>query len=413
MTKKIKLVAAIVMAFAAQGVMASTVDYTGYMRTGVGATSGGGNQTCFQLPGAYSKYRLGNECETYTEIGIGSKLTDPADAPSFRVMTMIALNSSPVRDYETVTPAFRQAYVESGHFGSGAFANATMFVGKKYYQRHDVHIIDFYYWDTSGPGAGIENIDLGFGKASYAYHRNANIDPSNNVTSTSNPAAPYNQTISGHDFRIGSIAANPGGTLEFGVELYRQNPAPGIATGDNGYMAVVQHGQNFGAMGYNTLVYEHATGPGANLSFAYPSFGNRNDKSSYRFLDMYNFEGGNWNGQAVAVYQVQKGNYKWVSLGVRPVYQFTDNFSFATEVGTDRVTPDGAPTRTLNKITFAPQLQVARGFFARPVIRAFYTFAKWNVEARDQWGGVAGGTGGIFGNNTSGRTYGFQTEAWW
>lgn len=34
-------------------------------------------------------------------------------------------------------------------------------------------MIDFYYWDISGPGAGLENVDLGFGKLSLAATRNS------------------------------------------------------------------------------------------------------------------------------------------------------------------------------------------------------------------------------------------------
>ena len=48
---------------------------------------------------------------------------------------------------------------------------STIWAGKRFYQRHDVHMIDFYYWDISGPGAGLENIDVGFGKLSLAATR--------------------------------------------------------------------------------------------------------------------------------------------------------------------------------------------------------------------------------------------------
>jgi maltoporin len=34
-------------------------------------------------------------------------------------------------------------------------------------------MIDFYYWDISGPGAGLENVDLGFGKLSLAATRSS------------------------------------------------------------------------------------------------------------------------------------------------------------------------------------------------------------------------------------------------
>ncbi|RTL27176.1 MAG: carbohydrate porin, partial [Rhodocyclaceae bacterium] len=57
--------------------------------------------------------------------------------------------------------------------GSGAFANARLWAGKRFYQRNDVHITDFYFWNNSGNGGGIENVDVGVGKLSYAYRRNS------------------------------------------------------------------------------------------------------------------------------------------------------------------------------------------------------------------------------------------------
>jgi maltoporin len=54
------------------------------------------------------------------------------------------------------------------------------------------------------------------------------------------------------------------------------------------------------------------------------------------------------------------------------------------------------------------------GFYARPVLRAYYTMANWNQ------GGAGAYTGrdlGVpvttFNNSTSGSSYGFQMEAWW
>jgi len=42
--------------------------FSGYGRAGAGGATGGGTQSCFQLPGAPAKYRLGNECEFYWEL---------------------------------------------------------------------------------------------------------------------------------------------------------------------------------------------------------------------------------------------------------------------------------------------------------------------------------------------------------
>ncbi|MDV7603057.1 carbohydrate porin, partial [Acinetobacter baumannii] len=47
--------------------IASAADFSGYFRTGMGVTDNGKTQECFQLTGAPSKYRLGNECEQYGE----------------------------------------------------------------------------------------------------------------------------------------------------------------------------------------------------------------------------------------------------------------------------------------------------------------------------------------------------------
>ncbi|MCT6624193.1 carbohydrate porin [Escherichia coli] len=50
------------------------VDFHGYARSGIGWTGSGGEQQCFQTTGAQSKYRLGNECETYAELKLGQEV---------------------------------------------------------------------------------------------------------------------------------------------------------------------------------------------------------------------------------------------------------------------------------------------------------------------------------------------------
>ena len=53
---------------------AMAVDFHGYARSGIGWTNDGGEQQCHKLAGAGSKYRLGNECETYAELKLGQDL---------------------------------------------------------------------------------------------------------------------------------------------------------------------------------------------------------------------------------------------------------------------------------------------------------------------------------------------------
>ena len=50
------------------------LEFSGYVRSGIGGADTGGTQQCFQLPGAQSKYRLGNECEQYIELDLRQDL---------------------------------------------------------------------------------------------------------------------------------------------------------------------------------------------------------------------------------------------------------------------------------------------------------------------------------------------------
>lgn len=51
----------------AEHVLNDFVDIGGYLRSGYGRNGAGGPMIGFQAPGAASKYRLGNEAETYGE----------------------------------------------------------------------------------------------------------------------------------------------------------------------------------------------------------------------------------------------------------------------------------------------------------------------------------------------------------
>src|SRR6185436_8968451 len=52
--------------------MPKMFEFHGYFRSGFGVNAKGGDQDAFQAQGAFAKYRLGNETETYGEIGLDS-----------------------------------------------------------------------------------------------------------------------------------------------------------------------------------------------------------------------------------------------------------------------------------------------------------------------------------------------------
>ncbi|MDN6072142.1 MAG: carbohydrate porin, partial [Enterobacterales bacterium] len=148
-----KVPLALAVASAVLSTQALAVDFHGYARSGIGWTGSGGEQQCFKATGAQSKYRLGNECETYAELKLGQELWKDGDK-SFYFDTNVAYSVQQTNDWEATDPAFREANIQAKNVIEWA-PGSTLWAGKRFYQRHDVHMIDFYYWDISGPGAGL------------------------------------------------------------------------------------------------------------------------------------------------------------------------------------------------------------------------------------------------------------------
>jgi len=383
---------------------ANALEFHGYLRTGAGSSSAKGGQSCFQLPGAYAKYRLGNECETYGELQFDQNVYDGKDGVKFDYHAMFAFVApyAGQQDFESLKAAnrdfaLRQNWIEAKNL---PFLNGgTAWLGNRYYQRQDVHINDFFYWNNSGYGVGVESVPIGPGKFSYALFRNTSEN--NSVAATR------------HDFRYGGLALGQGmGDLTLGLQ-YNSADSSTAGQKNNGTAISVQHFLGDFLGGFNKFTVQYGNGSANSLSLGYPDNSAGSSKKTWRIVEQIQVQlSPELSGMATFVYQDAKDNYKWTSFGVRPVYHFSDYFKLQAEWGHDEVKPVGAPTRKLDKFTIAPTLVAGRGFWARPELRLYATHAKWNKEARDQWGGVAGGTAGPFGSGTSGTSYGFQAEVW-
>ncbi|MEH0832376.1 maltoporin [Pectobacterium cacticida] len=147
-----------------------SVDFSGYFRSGVGVSNHGKQQT------ADKTYvgRLGNEDDTYGEIQLGQQLYNE-NGKTFYFDSMISMLSNGSSDDETTVDddaefGLRQLNLQAKGFVPG-LPDAVVWAGKRYYQRHDIHIIDTKYWNISGAGAGIENIKVGEGAFSFAWIR--------------------------------------------------------------------------------------------------------------------------------------------------------------------------------------------------------------------------------------------------
>ena len=97
----------------------------------------------------------------------------------------------------------------------------------------------------------------------------------------------------------------------------------------------------------------------------------------------------------------------WSTAGVRPVYFFNRYFSLAAELGWDYTSQSGLDKGSLYKMTLAPQITPFNKILTRPVLRAYFTYAKWSEAFIGQ---VATNS---FAEQSQGLSIGIQMEVWW
>ena len=422
-----KLPLAVAVAAGVMSAQALAVDFHGYARSGIGWTGSGGEQQCFQATGAQSKYRLGNECETHAERKLGQEVWKEGDK-SFYFDTNVAYSVSQQNDWESTSPAFREANVQGKNLIEW-LPGSTIWAGKRFYQRHDVHMIDFYYWDISGPGAGIENIDLGFGKLSLAATRSSESGGSGTFADRDEFGNRVYDNIVPNDVfdvRLAGLETNPGGTLELGVDYGHTNIPddyslqPGASK--DGWMLTAEHTQSM-LKGFNKFVLQYATDSMTSSGKGVPQGGSiNNDGSMWRVLDHGAISlGDSWDLMYVGMYQdIDRDNNngtQWWTVGVRPMYKWTPIMSTLMEIGYDNVKSQRTSDRNSQyKVTLAQQWQAGDSIWSRPAIRVFATYAKWD----EKWGY---NDSGVAYNDTSAKTFsrgdsdewtfGAQMEIWW
>lgn len=392
---------------------AKTFEFHGYLRSGFGLNSEGGQQVAFQAPGAGAKFRLGNEAETYGELIFVNNWTNPEHAPNqpwIKTEVMIEANTSNSSNYASNDQfRLRESFVQIGNI-FGSQPDAKFWAGERYYRRQHVDIDDFYPLDMSGYGGGVEDLNLKFSKAAVAFLAGARDD----IVTNAGNYAKSNIDVRLYDIKapLGQIgfwfdyAFAKGGTMQKGVV---------IPTTD-GYAFGFTHRRLEWEGGYTQFGIQYGRGAASNFS---ASLDNPTPylKNSDRLLvteQLVVQPNTKFAIMPIAIYQRVKdgnplhGTDRWLSFGARPQLFFTDHLSLAFEGGFDRVWSgqhlyDG----WLRKFTIAPQVGAGRQFFSRPLLRLFLTYGSWSD-------GLMGFVGGIpYAFKTTGLTYGVQTETWW
>lgn len=414
----------------------SSFEFHGYLRSGYGLNSEGGQQVAFQAPGADAKYRLGNEAETYGELIFVNNWLNPshaADKVWLKTEAMIEANTSNSATYVNFPNnvggdqfRLREAFVQAGNVLDFQ-PDAKFWAGDRYYRRQHIEIDDFYPLDMSGYGAGVEDWNLRIGKMAVAYLAGARPDI---VTQYGNYAK-SNIDVRLYDLKgpfglFGvwfDYSVAKGGTIQ-SISTQTGTPTAGaIVPTTDGYAIGVRQQRLEWHGGYNTFGIQYGKGAASNFSTSIdnpsPFLG-----SSERLLLTEHLlvqPTDRFAIMPIFVFQRQRDGMPghsfndWVSLGVRPEVFFTKYLSLAFESGFDHTegfatTQTGSGTQYdgwLRKFTIAPQIGAGRKFFSRPVLRVFLTYANWSNGFRGLVGGVP------FEDRTSGLTYGVQAETWW
>jgi maltoporin len=380
----------------AAGLLASTsaqaVDFGGYFRAGPGATKKDAARACYGLSGPGLKYRLGNECDLYGEFLLSQGFKSDGVDYKAAVMTNIY---NPGTDTGDAKVGINQMYVEGK--GYDIAPQASFWIGKRFYGRADVHIVDTKYVVMDGVGAGADNIvDLGSGKLNLAYFR-----------TDGNSAQPGSRlNADAHD-----IDVNPGGKLRVTGTFTNGD----FSGGKSGAGLSFQHNQELSSLGgSNTAWLQFATGS-AGLDGNFGNLSAASGTKAFRIVESLTWQLGAFGGQAQALWQTDKDGATGLktdssTVGGRASYAITKNFKLVSELGYSQKKPENGVTQKLTKFTFAPTLATGPGFWNRPELRLYVTTAKWNDAANAAAG--SGGVTGIGDGKTSGTSYGAQVEIW-
>lgn len=444
--KKLPLAAAISAAVLATPAMA--VDFHGYARAGLSTTSDGGEQLCYGS-GASAHFvgRLGDECDTYGELSFGDELFNQ-DGKIFRFDTMLSYQATNQgNDYQSLggerdvidtndfsdplnpqpgdlalaktepwkggDVALRQAY-GSAKGVIGWAPEATLWAGKRYYQRKDVHILDLYYVNNSGYGAGLEGIDLGAGKFSLAF---TNFDTPARHSGTETQVQ-NNKLDLRYAFPVGSGNLELIGIYGYADLTDAQDDAQANAGKDidrDGYFLTAEYSQSIMG-GFNKFIVQYAEGSMGHQAYAAHSGGESLNSTwwagtmeeSWRILD--------WGvvklsdkvelgysalyQQGTAYGPLADEDADKLSVVLRPQYNWTNFMKTSLEVG--YTSEDGVGTTEssdLSKVVIAQEWSAGPSFWARPTIRLYAgSFFGDRAEDRDDDGNIRVGA---------------QVEAWW
>lgn len=332
--------------------------FTGYARTGFIVDEDGKKvNDQFGTPGAWAKYRLGNETGTFIENTL-SKKWSINDGSWARATFMWAHSDDSKNNVWEDGAALRQSYVELGNLSD--LNNLTFWAGRRYYRRDDIHLNDWFWKDFSGIGAGVQGINIGDTNLDIAYMYHGD----NYVTQ---------QLI----FSLTGIKLGSGNLeIDFAPTFQLDD-----SVGDNGTGIALASKYSLGSFfgfteGSSMLGLYYGDKLASNPNWFGPQnvISDVDENTHLRVLASgvsqitENFE-----IQPIILYQKTENatnEETWASIGCRPIYHFNKNFALQFEVGYDK-TENNDVEFDGTKLTIAPTITLDLGYYTRPQARIF------------------------------------------
>jgi maltoporin len=413
-----KLAAALALAGLMPAAYAVDLTYSGYVRGGTGINTRGGVQTCFQLPGADTKWRLGNECDYVVETNFRAKVASYEGADWF-VHAMPSVyrawgqqeGGEDVKDgsgnvigstkgTDELTTRFGQIY--AGGEKITQLGGGSVWAGRRFFNRLQTGINDQFLENHDGEGGGVEGVGLGGAKLSAAFM----LNPRGAVDSANDKRASL-------PIAVTDIKTNTDGALSvyltpsFQTKSKDQSTQTEPAKQDSGFELGLYHKQG------NLL--------GGNLLGGF-KFDKQGDVKNTRLIAQWDGKiSASTNLDVLGEYRINSapnnGGNKWLAIGARTDTHLGGPFRLLLEAGHDQVKLDnGSPSRSMTKFTIAGAMSAGADPWSRPTVRVFMTHAVWNEAARLALGqGWVNNTRAqqIFGDKKSGTSIGVQAETWW
>ncbi len=437
--KKVNLLAAAVLAAAfampAQADFTPNANFNGYMRSGVmhGNSAFGSKTDTVKLG------RLGNENDTFMEFGLGADVAKVDDV-TYSVYGMIAHGGDGNETDWNTNLSCRQAWAGAKNLlGQG---DDFLWIGKRYYKREDIHILDEYYYNVSGTGVGLENVVLGPGKISLAWTRNdkdAKKDDANIYSMKSeykykglkDNNKPAKVKVNTYDVRY-EFPVWDGASLQLGstyleaekdkngsYRIYTIEKENSIGDGFN-----LSAELNIGLLGgFNKTVVQSFSGSSAaDVHYGTGSSVYYDEGQGWRLINWGDVHFTKEFGMFHVVQYAHSSGFKSydsersVNLVVRPYYQLTKMTKLLAEVGwfadkktanTDDKGVQSYVSKHGSKYTLAYAISPdASNFWSRPEFRFYVSHVSvsdnMNIGPTNEWV-----------RQTSDNMFGAQVEAWW